>query len=674
MNERSLNRTARLAILALGCFSILSCPQPLELREYLQQKVAAANVAASPLITISLGDAAVANAGTADIGSAVVGTQKDAEFTVSNPGNADLILNGNPGITGTNASEFSIQALSATTVVGGSTATYVVRFAPVSVGIKTATITISSNAGAFAYSVTATATAAPAPRMTLWDGTTQIAAGGSVTWPAAIYAQSSSKTITIKNDGTSNLSLSGGPNYVAIAGGAGQAAYGPVSQPATLVLVPGASSTFSATFTPPTADADYPVDFVINSNDPVNPAFVFHGSGHSTQWHGSLKVATSTVGNIFSPRVAIDGSTIYLSYQPPSSDLNAIALRTSMSGGQTWTSTFGGGQAANAPYPHFLQVSTVNGYSEPHILYYSSGSPTLYYTKYCRTSWQLPIQTISATAADATGMVTADLLLNTYVFLTWYNSASSSLYYNWSLNPFLTPPTYATLNSNFLSTPIQLTGTGSSYGLTGGAYHSTRRDSLGNLFVIYYNGSRIGLITAAPANLNFATAPNTYLGPADTVINQVSAIVTESSGITTIHVVYSKGLNSSELYYTRTTSSNYNTWLTPVSLSENNRFGKRFAFEKDAAGILYILHQSSIGTTGVVLTKSSDGGNTWGSQALDSHASYMDPTYKFPASMALAVSGSNVYAFYTTDGETGNLHPNGYSLTLMKSIDGGATW
>ena len=38
--------------------------------------------------------------------------------------------------------------------------------------------------------------------------------------------------------------------------------------------------------------------------------------------------------------------------------------------------------------------------------------------------------------------------------------------------------------------------------------------------------------------------------------------------------------------------------------------------------------------------------------------------------MSLAVSGSTVYAVY----DTPLSHPNQYSITVMKSLDGGANW
>ncbi|MEW5817644.1 MAG: choice-of-anchor D domain-containing protein, partial [Spirochaetota bacterium] len=75
-----------------------------------------------------------------------VGSTKTQTFTVTNTGNADLII-GNLSITGTNAGEFSIQNdnCSGVTIAPSETYTIEVKFLPTSTGTKSAELNIPSN-------------------------------------------------------------------------------------------------------------------------------------------------------------------------------------------------------------------------------------------------------------------------------------------------------------------------------------------------------------------------------------------------------------------------------------------------------------------------------------------------------------------------------------------------
>jgi hypothetical protein len=105
--------------------------------------------AAAPEINIKQATTSYATASTFAFGNQVSGTSSTATtFTIENTGNAALNLSGSPkvAISGTNASEFTInQTSTASTVTSASTTTFTVTFSPTSQGPKTAKISIAND-------------------------------------------------------------------------------------------------------------------------------------------------------------------------------------------------------------------------------------------------------------------------------------------------------------------------------------------------------------------------------------------------------------------------------------------------------------------------------------------------------------------------------------------------
>ena len=81
-----------------------------------------------------------------NFGNIAVGSTKIQTFTVTNTGNADLII-GSLSITGTDAAEFSVQNdnCSGQTLAPQGTLTVEIKFSPISTGAKSATLNIPSN-------------------------------------------------------------------------------------------------------------------------------------------------------------------------------------------------------------------------------------------------------------------------------------------------------------------------------------------------------------------------------------------------------------------------------------------------------------------------------------------------------------------------------------------------
>jgi hypothetical protein len=157
-----------------------ACSQSLALKAELVQKVAAAATASQPALSLSQGTTTISAGGTFNLGSMTIGQFSDTVFTITDSGGATLSLSGNPGITGSNSGEFSIQALSGTNIAVGAAATFALRFSPVSAGTKVASVTIASNASAFSFSISANGVTAPSLTVTAGAGGTTSPSGASV--------------------------------------------------------------------------------------------------------------------------------------------------------------------------------------------------------------------------------------------------------------------------------------------------------------------------------------------------------------------------------------------------------------------------------------------------------------------------------------------------------------
>lgn len=91
---------------------------------------------------------------------------------------------------------------------------------------------------------------------------------------ATALASTIDQTFTITNDGLIDLSLTG-PNPVSLNGSSDFTVF---SQPSSLILVPGASTTFTIRFTPSSFNTQS-ATVSIASNDPLKPSFIFDITG-----------------------------------------------------------------------------------------------------------------------------------------------------------------------------------------------------------------------------------------------------------------------------------------------------------------------------------------------------------------------------------------------------------
>jgi hypothetical protein len=239
-----------------------------------------------------------------DIGSASL----TRTFTINNTGSGTLNLSGSPRvtITGTDAASFAIVTQPGATVAPSLNTTFQLRFAPDTLGFKTATIRITNNDlvdGAFHFDVSGIGVSNPTidvrgnnnsiaagdttPTTTDWTdfGTTDVS-GGTI-----------NKTFTIRNPGSAALTLTGSP-LVSLTG-TNAADFTVTTQPTSPVAASAGTTTFVVRFDP-SGGGDRNATVNISSDDPNQPAFAY-------AIHGTGQVA-STIGVIGNSIAIVNGA------------------------------------------------------------------------------------------------------------------------------------------------------------------------------------------------------------------------------------------------------------------------------------------------------------------------------------------------------------------------------
>jgi hypothetical protein len=193
-----------------------------------------------------------------DFGSLVAGSgSATSPFTIRNTGNQTLDVTGT-SIVGADAGEFAIVAGGgAATITPGDSTTVEVRFAPSSVGAKTAALRIASNdpdEDPFDVALTGTGVAAPTPDVAM--------SPSAHDYGAVPVTASSSRTFAILNQGSADLSVTGstltGPDAgeFVILSGSGAA-----------TVAPGDSALVEVAFQPSTIGAKS-ANLEVASDDP----------------------------------------------------------------------------------------------------------------------------------------------------------------------------------------------------------------------------------------------------------------------------------------------------------------------------------------------------------------------------------------------------------------------
>jgi hypothetical protein len=484
----------------------------------------------------------------------------------------------------------------------------------------------------------------PRPVLVLKDGTTTIPVNGTVTMPNTIFLDPGPKTLTIYNQGNLPLTLSS-PTAVGEVSDPGSA-YTQV-QPVQFTVPAASSVAFSVTFTPPAADADYSVNLVINSDDPTNGAYNFSVTGHSTQWHGMGTVVASAAS---APQIAVSGLSANATY----SDGSAIVMRKSSNGGKTWTTyPFWSSSATitNSRY-HSSILSPAGNY---YIFYWDEGVNLVRFAKwfsgypYIDSIWSSPL------AVDFQvwqGIQNASILLDGgFIYLCYWDNPNSKLR--------LARLTDASSPSGGWSPVVYDITNGTSQ--TGGFYPSMKIRGT-TVYVSYLDGKSLKIAKASTSNLSSWNYYGVYTDPTSN-IGGATLVADAAKG----HIIYFLSDGVQGLRHASSTDGlGMTTWTTDSTLSgETADQSYPLVFSLSGTTLWGMYNSYYTGSFyGVRLVKSTDGGSTWTKQWVDTDLSTS------PANVSLAVAGSDVYAVYNTPSS----HPNGSSITIMKSLDGGVTW
>jgi hypothetical protein len=482
------------------------------------------------------------------------------------------------------------------------------------------------------------------PRLSLYDGTTKIAKNGTAKWPNTEISSPAVKAFTIKNSGNENLVLSN----VAIVGSS--ASFGSIVQPVSTTLAPGNTIDFSVTFTPQSADTDYSASFVINSNDSASPSFGFKGAGHSTQWRGSITYSLSAAAS--DVHVAADAARLFWSYLPAS---GSVTLFHSENGGKSYTgtSTLTAGHVYSrlGIYAGLLHVFWLDG---PYMNHAWGGLSGWQYTG-SNTFTPTPNLEPSNPFLEGELLITPSAACN-----IWVQYSSTGPTRN------LLGATTGALYTNYMNTNhLCYDGTSGE----GGRYPSMKTDGAVSCVYLLSANSDLSGVTLGILDKSGLTVTSTYavyaLGTEEPVTG-CSLLVIGSGNSATLHAIWMDTFY--RINYSKASAASPSVWSSPKTFTgEENPYGRNshpVPFVADASGNLMFFHLGPAG--GLRITRSTDGGATWKSSAVDANNWYS----AFSSSIACASSGSSVYLAYTKQLAS----DSSYKFILAKSIDGGATW
>ncbi|MCU0431254.1 MAG: glycosyl hydrolase family 8 [Cytophagaceae bacterium] len=165
-------------------------------------------------IDIQASSASIPNGGTFDFQNVQNSSNKSVTFTIENKGSLALSLTGSPIVNVTSgATNFSVTTQpSTTTISGGNSTTFVVRFTPGSNGVKNGAISISNNdanENPYIINLTGTGTAtATSPEIAVSYNAANVTTGGTVNLGALTQNAIAYYTFTITNSGDAPLNIS----------------------------------------------------------------------------------------------------------------------------------------------------------------------------------------------------------------------------------------------------------------------------------------------------------------------------------------------------------------------------------------------------------------------------------------------------------------------------------
>jgi len=242
-------------------------------------------------VTINDGDTTPSAADHTDFGAILAATGTIIRtFTIQNTTGANLTLNGSPvvALSGTNAADFSVTALPATTITAGNNTTFQVTFDPSGGGVRSAIVSISnndSNENPYDFDIQGTGLAPEIKiagnGLVIPDGdTSAVVADNTGLGPADIVTGQTFSVFHIVNVGSSSLDLTGASPYITFSG-AGASAFSLQINPSSPIAA-GDSTSFTVRFNPSSVGLKVAIVSVANSDTDENPyTFAIQGTGTS---------------------------------------------------------------------------------------------------------------------------------------------------------------------------------------------------------------------------------------------------------------------------------------------------------------------------------------------------------------------------------------------------------
>jgi uncharacterized delta-60 repeat protein len=269
----------------------------------------------------------IANGGTKSFGNVAVGANSSLNFVIKNTGNADLT-----GLTitkdGADAGMFTVTANPTAPVSGpNGTTAFTVRFAPTSVGLKTAAIHIASNdPDESPFDITLTGGPPEVPEIAVERSGVNITDGGSVGIVTATVGSPVDAVFTMRNTGTAPLALSGIPAVVV--SGTDAALFSVIAQPASSVG-PDQSTTFIVRYAAPDSSTKTATLSIATDDADENPFDI-------TLTGAVLSFTTDTDGDGISDASEFQMATLGFDWQVHQASL-VTTLKTSASGAGFYT-------------------------------------------------------------------------------------------------------------------------------------------------------------------------------------------------------------------------------------------------------------------------------------------------------------------------------------------------
>lgn len=228
----------------------------------------------APSASLSVGGSSLADGGTLAFGTTTVGTAVTRTITVTNNGNA--VLNLTSLNAGAMPAGFTlVQNLGANSLNPGASTTFVVRLTAAAAGNFSGTISLGTNDtnhNPYSFQVSGTVNAVQTPSIDLSVGGNALSSGGTVNFGTTTTGTFVTRTITVTNQGTANLTLT------SLSGVSLPAGFTLVQDLGATSLSPGASTTFVVRLTA-ASTGSFSGQFSLLSNDATKSPFVIQLAG-----------------------------------------------------------------------------------------------------------------------------------------------------------------------------------------------------------------------------------------------------------------------------------------------------------------------------------------------------------------------------------------------------------